>query len=548
MRITIAQLNSVVGDISGNTRKIKSVVQKAAEKKSDLVIFPEMFITGYPPRDLLEKQKFISDINNSTSNIIAISEIYPQIGILYGTVISEEESRGRGLYNAALFIYNGKMRGEQYKTLLPTYDVFDEARHFTPSDKINIISFKGEKIGISICEDMWSISDTGIKKQYQTDPIERLAKKNASLLINISASPFHAGKDKIRYQIIHQHCRRHKLPFIYVNAVGGNDELIFDGSSMIVNKDGNVIDILPSFKQKIKTISFNKNRKAKKFVPADEVTSIYNALLLGIKDYVKKCGFKHVVLGLSGGIDSAVTASLAAKALGKDNVLAFFMPSMYSSKQSAVYAAVLAKNLGITLKNVPITKIYYSYINELKKHFKSKKENVTEENIQARIRGNILMAFSNKFGSLVLSSGNKSELAVGYCTLYGDMSGGLGILSDVSKTMVYKLAYYINKKKEIIPSDIISRAPSAELKPNQKDSDTLPAYKILDQILELYIDENYSADEIITKGFDPHTVAWVTNTVNKNEYKRRQATPGLKVTSKAFGIGRRMPIAAKYKI
>ncbi|MDA2936309.1 NAD+ synthase [Patescibacteria group bacterium AH-259-L05] len=547
MKITLAQLNSTVGDISGNVGKMKKAVKKASQEKSDLIIFPEMFITGYPPRDLLEKQRFITDAHGAVSNVIAISKTYPHIGILYGTITPMNKGKLKGLYNSALLVYKGKLHGKQHKTLLPTYDVFDEARYFNPAKNVTVIPFKGEKLGVSICEDMWNSLSVLGQKQYRSDPIKILAQVGATLLINISASPFHIGKDKIRYQIIYDHTTKYNLPFIYVNCIGANDELIFDGKSMVVNNKGKIINILPSFKEKIKTISFKNASAVQRFIPEDEITSAYNALLMGIKDYVKKCGFKQVVVGLSGGIDSAVTCSLATKALGKDNVLALFMPSIYTLKQSAQYAKILAHNLGITLKTIPIQDIYHSYLEILKKYFKGTSFNVAEENIQARIRGNILMAFSNKFGYLVLSTGNKSELAVGYCTLYGDMTGGLGILSDVNKTMVYKLAHYINKEREVIPHSIISRAPSAELKPNQYDEDTLPPYEILDQILELYIDKNYSAKKISAQGFDASVVGWVIKAVNKNEYKRRQAPPGLKVTSRAFGTGRRMPIAAKYK-
>ncbi|MDA2922612.1 NAD+ synthase, partial [Patescibacteria group bacterium AH-259-L07] len=558
MRITLAQLNSTVGDISGNVDKMEKALKKAFQEKSDLIIFPEMFITGYPPRDLLEKQRFIADANGAVSKVIAISKTYPQIGILYGTITPMNKGKPRGLYNSALLVYKGKLHGKQHKTLLPTYDVFDEARYFNPAKNVNVIPFKGEKLGVSICEDMWNSLNASTQKQYNSDPIKILVQVGATLLINISASPFHMGKDKIRYQIIYDHATKYNLPFMYVNCIGANDELIFDGKSMVVNNKGKIINILPSFKEKIKTISF-KNASAVQrftrpsfsfhphqvsskfgrvknlggFIPEDEITSVYNALLMGIKDYVKKCGFKQVVVGLSGGIDSAVTGSLATKALGKDNVLALFMPSIHTLKQSAQYAKILANNLGITLKTIPIQNIYHSYLEILKKYFKGTSFSVAEENIQARIRGNILMAFSNKFGYLVLSTGNKSELAVGYCTLYGDMTGGLGILSDVNKTMVYKLAHYINKEREIIPHSIISRAPSAELKPNQHDEDILPPYEILDQILELYIDKNYSAKKISAQGFDASVVGWVIKAVNKNEYKRRQAPPGLKVTSRA---------------
>ncbi|MCD6471158.1 NAD+ synthase [bacterium] len=547
MKISIAQLDPIIGDIVGNVQKIKETLKTVKEKKSDLVIFSEMFITGYPPRDLLQKKKFIQDIQWANNEVTKISKKFSKIGILFGTVLPTNNSRGNGLYNSALLVQNGKVIGRVYKTLLPTYDVFDETRYFDSSPKVDIIPFKNEILGISICEDMWNVSNLSLKKYYKIDPISVLAKKGATILINLSASPFNIGKEKIRYEIITCHSKKYHLPFVYVNQVGGNDELIFDGKSMVVDKNGNLIDILPGFREKIKTINLNKKLKIKKFIAQEDIASVYEALVLGVRDYFKKCGFKKAVIGLSGGIDSAVTSCLAVAALGRRNVLAITMPSMYSSKGSVEFSKKLARNLGIEIKKVPIEKIYYSYLNELKKYFQNRPFDVTEENIQARIRGNILMAFSNKFGYLVLSTGNKSELAVGYCTLYGDMSGGLSVISDVPKTMVYKLADYINRKKEIIPKEVIKAAPSAELKPGQRDQDTLPPYNILDQILELYLDKNYSSKEIIRKGFNQKIVNWIIHRVNKSEYKRRQAAPGLKVTTKAFGSGRRMPIAAKYK-
>lgn len=543
MKVTIAQMNPTVGDIKGNMKKMEDVLSKTS---SDLIVFPELYITGYPPRDLLERREFIKKVQKANHEVTLLSEKYPERGILFGTVLPNKNEYGKGLYNSAVLVYNGKILIEEHKSLLPTYDVFDEARYFDPSSEISTVSFKNEILGISICEDAWNDPDLWLKRNYRIDPIEILVKKGATLLINISASPFSMGKDEIRYRIIRNHALKHKKRFIFVNQVGGNDELIFDGKSMYIDENGNLIDILPSFEEFIKTIDLGLKNPVP-FTPEERISSVYRALVLGLRDYMRKCGFKKAVLGLSGGIDSAVTCCIAVEAMGSENVLGVSMPSEYSSEGSVKDSKKLAENLGIEFKIIPITPIFRSYLSTLKEHFEGRKEDVTEENIQARIRGNILMALSNKFGYLVLSTGNKSELAVGYCTLYGDMSGGLAVISDVPKTMVYELAYYINRESEIIPEEIIKKPPSAELRPDQLDQDTLPPYDILDRILHLYLDQYCTYEEIVKEGLDPETVRWVINAVNRNEYKRRQAVPGLKVTTKAFGAGRRMPIAAVYE-
>ena len=543
MKVTIAQMNPMVGDIKGNMKKMEDVLSKTS---SDLIVFPELYITGYPPRDLLERREFIKKVQKANHEVTLLSEKYPERGILFGTVLPNKNEYGKGLYNSAVLVYNGKILIEEHKSLLPTYDVFDEARYFDPSSEISTVSFKNEILGISICEDAWNDPDLWLKRNYRIDPIEILVKKGATLLINISASPFSMGKDEIRYRIIRNHALKHKKRFIFVNQVGGNDELIFDGKSMYIDENGNLIDILPSFEEFIKTIDLGLKNPVP-FTPEERISSVYRALVLGLRDYMRKCGFKKAVLGLSGGIDSAVTCCIAVEAMGSENVLGVSMPSEYSSEGSVKDSKKLAENLGIEFKIIPITPIFRSYLSTLKEHFEGRKEDVTEENIQARIRGNILMALSNKFGYLVLSTGNKSELAVGYCTLYGDMSGGLAVISDVPKTMVYELAYYINRESKIIPEEIIKKPPSAELRPDQLDQDTLPPYDILDRILHLYLDQYCTYEEIVKEGLDPETVRWVINAVNRNEYKRRQAVPGLKVTTKAFGAGRRMPIAAVYE-
>ncbi len=540
MKIALMQLNPVIGDIKNNFELLKKSIQSLNEEV-DLAVFPELFLTGYPPRDLLEKTWFISQVIQYVEKIKIFSKNYPNTGILLGL----PKKIGKNLYNSAVLIYNGKDVFTQRKTLLPSYDVFDELRYFTSAESTSVFNFKNEVLGISICEDIWNVPGFGVDR-YNMDPIEKLSEMGSTIFINLSASPFYIGKEKERFEVIKEHCKKHETPFIYVNVVGGNDELIFDGNSLFVNSKGELVEKLSGFKEEIKIID-TKNLTPIDYKYMSDVESAYKALVLGTKDYIHKSGFSKAVIGLSGGIDSAVVACIAAESLGKDNILTVTMPSMYSSEGSVKDSEKLAKNLDVELKKVPIKEIYDSYILALAPHFKGKSQDTTEENLQARIRGNILMAFSNKFGYMVLSTGNKSELAVGYCTLYGDMSGGLSVISDLPKTMVYKVANYINMEKEIIPHEIIEKAPSAELRPNQKDEDSLPSYEILDKVLYYYIDLGLSSQEIIEKGFDSKTVKWIINTVNRNEYKRRQAAPGLKITSKAFGMGRRMMIASKFE-
>jgi NAD+ synthase (glutamine-hydrolysing) len=550
MKITIAQLNPTIGDIEGNLKKIRKSLIQCNKDSSDLVVFPELFIVGYPPRDLLEKKWFIKKTQDAINELKKASIKYSNLGILVGSPFTNETNTMRNveLYNSALLIFQGKIIGIQNKSLLPTYDVFDEARYFDIAKKIDVIPFKNEILGVSICEDAWNSEELWPKKYYPIDPIELLVKKGASIIINLSASPFHIGKDEIRYRIFQNHAKKHHIPFIFVNQIGGNDELIFDGNSICIDGNGDPFLIFPSFKENVQTIDLNNQFKKMVFKPMNIVEGVFDALILGLRDYVKKCGFKKVVIGLSGGIDSALVSVLAKEALGNDNVLVVTMPGPFSSRGSVDDSIKLAKNLGIKIEEISIKSIYDCYIESIKNHLNFGKEiDVSLENIQARIRGNILMAISNKFGYLVLSTGNKSELAVGYCTLYGDMTGGLAVISDVPKTMVYKLAKYINREDEVIPQEIIKKLPSAELKPDQKDQDTLPPYEILDSILNYYLDEGYSSKEILGMNFDQKIVTWIINAINKNEYKRRQAAPGLKVTPKAFGMGRRMPIAAKYE-
>lgn len=548
MKITLAQLNPTIGDFSGNLEKINNTLMNLKEGDTDLVIFPELFISGYPPGDLLIHKEFIQKNQNTFNDLVSLSAKFPDTAVLIGSFEPCPGSEGNKLYNSAYIIKNSKILFKYHKSLLPTYDVFDEIRYFQNSSKFNIFRYKGENIGISICEDAWNQPALFPDAHYSVDPVKQLDQNGATLIINISASPFTTEKIKIRYELFKHLSRTYKKPFLLVNQVGGNDELIFDGTSMVFNHKGEMIEILPSFKEEIRTVDLNKPSEIISFSSESIPELIHNALILGIRDYMSKCGFSRAVIGLSGGIDSAVTAVLAVKALGKENVLGLIMPSQYTSRMSIDNALKLADNLDINTRTISIVDTYKSYISSLKKYFKDHPEDVTEENIQARIRGNLLMAFSNKFNYLTLSTGNKSELSVGYCTLYGDMSGGLSVLTDVLKTDVYRLAEYINQDKEIIPLKTITSPPSAELKPDQKDQDILPPYKILDSVLKQYVHEGKSIQQIIESGIDPETVKWVIASVKKNEYKRRQAPPGLKISAKAFGTGRRMPIAARHEI
>jgi NAD+ synthase (glutamine-hydrolysing) len=546
MKVTIAQLNPIVGDINGNSSKIIQTMAQCRDEEPDLIVFPELFLVGYPPKDLLERPWFIKKVQQAIQELVQTSLRYPQTGMLFGAPLPTGKDVGKRLYNSAVLIFQGRVLSIHYKSLLPTYDVFDERRHFDPAPEINTVDFKGERLGISICEDAWNDPELWPKGTlYPFDPIETLAGQGATLFINISASPFFMGKEEIRFRLIRNHAQKHRRPFVFVNQIGGNDELIFDGRSLCLDASGEPVAACPSFVEYVHTINTTFAGRPELYVPQDKLESIHEALVLGVRDYMRKCGFSKAVVGLSGGIDSAVTCCLAKDAVGSENVLGISMPSPYSSKGSIEDSKRLAANIGIGFQVVPISTIYQAYLDTLKGPFAGREPDITEENIQARIRGNILMAFSNKFGHLVLSTGNKSELAVGYCTLYGDMSGGLAVISDVPKTMVYDLANYINRKTEVIPRAIIEKPPSAELKPNQVDQDTLPPYPILDKILYYYIEEFYSAEEIIRLGFDQETVRWAAQMVEKNEYKRKQAALGLKVTTKAFGIGRRIPIAAK---
>ncbi|MEN6401779.1 MAG: NAD+ synthase, partial [Armatimonadia bacterium] len=513
---------------------------------SDLLVLTELFVIGYPPRDLLNRCWFNQRVAEALETLVEASRLHPGIGILVGVPLQTGKKTGRGLYNGAVFIHNGEVLGTARKSLLPTYDVFDEDRYFDRANGNEPIEFKGEKIGVSICEDAWNDPELWPRQRmYDFDPIEALVKKGATLLLNISASPFSMGKEEVRARLISKHAQKHGVPFVYANQVGGNDELVFDGRSLAFDGQGKPLAVFPSFEEHVATVDTAATGNESLYHPQEQIASVHDALVLGVRDYLRKCGFSKAVIGLSGGIDSAVTACIAAEALGAANVLGMGMPSRYSSSGSIDDARALADNLQIRFELVSIKPAFEAYAKILQELFEGTPPGVAEENIQSRIRGNLLMAMSNKYGSLVLTTGNKSEIAVGYCTLYGDMSGGLSVLSDVPKTMVYQLAEYINRKREIIPQSSITKPPSAELRPDQTDQDTLPPYDILDQIIELYVEQDECAANIVERGFDPQTVKWVITTIDRNEYKRRQAAPGLKVTSKAFGVGRRMPVAAR---
>ena len=556
MKICLAQINPTIGAFKQNAGKICKSINAARKQGADLVIFPEMSVVGYPPKDLLEFSGFVD------SNLKALEEIKSStygIAAIVGFVDRNVEQRGKALHNAAAYIKNRKIVSRHYKSLLPTYDVFDEDRYFEPTHNISIAKISGRKFGISICEDAWGADAVWPGTIHHKDPVECMINQGAEIIINISASPFTIGKQDARLKMLTGHAKRYNVPIVFVNQVGGNDDLVFDGNSLVINKKGIVVDRASDFKEDLLMVEFKGSdvnagksklrtdkKKTRCVAGEGNVESVYKALVLGTRDYVKKCGFKKAVIGLSGGIDSAVTAVIAVKALGSKKMLGVTMPSSFSSKGSVEDSVVLAEKLGIDCQVIPIKSIYNAYTKTLSGIFAGLPFDVTEENLQARIRGKILMAISNKHGYLVLTTGNKSELAVGYCTLYGDMCGGLAVISDIPKTMVYDLAEYINRRKEIIPVDTIEKPPSAELRPNQKDQDSLPPYDVLDGVLMAYIEETKDVGDIVGMGYDESLVKDIISKVDRNEYKRKQAAPGIKVTTKAFGTGRRMPLAQRY--
>ncbi len=541
MRIGIAQINPVVGDLAGNYDKILAAYQRLAAKGAELVLAPELALTGYPPQDLVFKSRFVPQ------NLAFIERLHQSIGnvpLIVGFV-DRNEGRGKPFYNAAALLERGQPIRTSYKTLLPTYDVFDEDRYFEPGERGEIFDLSGKKIGITICEDIWT-KDYLPRPLYEQELIRGLEAKGADLIVNLSASPFALGKLAVRREMVAALARSHHVPIVYCNVVGGNDQLVFDGSSLAFNAQGGLIAQLPAFASAEELVETD-SRETISPPLAGPMEELFAALSLGVKDYLAKCGFKSVVLGLSGGIDSAVVAAIAVNALGKENVFGVSMPSPYSSRGSIEDALTLARNLEISCLQIPIADAFAAFKAQFKEIFAGYPEDTTEENMQSRLRGMILMSLSNKFGHLLLTTGNKSELAVGYCTIYGDMAGGLAVISDVPKTMVYRLARWINREREIIPAATIEKPPSAELKPGQVDQDSLPPYELLDQILHLYVEKNQSAREIVAQGFDEKIVRWIQRRVDLNEYKRAQAAPGIKVTTRAFGVGRRMPIAQQYR-
>lgn len=544
MKIALAQLNPTVGDIKNNCEKIIMYIKEAKKANMDLIVFPELSIIGYPPKDLLYNPDFL-ETSYSALNELILPETNG-IGVIVG-IATKDKEKDYMLHNSALLLYNGKIIGQADKTLLPNYDVFDEQRYFEPAKSRTCFDFKGMRLAVNICEDIWNDKDFWERPRYDIDVLEEQYKLNPDIFINISASPYNLGKQELRTKMVKQISKKYKLPLIYVNQVGGNDELIFDGNSFAINSNGDRVVNLRSFSE---DIAFVDTENLDELKPLQEIKEdiswVHDALILGLRDYFRKTGFKKAVVGLSGGIDSAVTCALAVKALGRENVLGVSMPSRYSSEGSKDDARDLAQNLGIQYRVIPIEDVFKSYISIFNKDGNVLGD-LAEENLQARIRGNYLMFISNREGYMVLTTGNKSEIAVGYCTLYGDMSGGLAVISDVPKTMVYELAKYINRDKIIIPLSTIEKAPSAELRPNQKDTDSLPPYEILDDILKSYIEDDKSISEIIADGYDKDLVRDVIRKVNNAEYKRKQAAPGLKVTTKAFGVGRRMPIAQRFR-
>jgi len=540
MKIGFAQINPTVGDLRGNCELIIGAYQRLAAAGAELVMTPELAITGYPPQDLIFKSRFVPE------NLAVLDKLQARIGnapLLVGFV-DRNHGRGKPFHNAAALLERGKPIRKTYKSLLPTYDVFDEDRYFEPATRVEPFEVQGKKIGVTICEDIWT-DEYLPRPLYDVEPARSLVEQGAEIILNLSASPFRLGAPACRLEMIAAQARTYHRPICYCNAVGGNDQLIFDGNSIAVNASGDSIAQLAAFREDEKIVDTGSIH-AIEFREAKTPEQLFAALSLGLGDYCRKCNFRSAVLGLSGGVDSAVTAVIAVESLGAENVTGVSMPSPYSSRGSIDDARGLARSLGIKFLEIPITETFKIFKGQFKEIFKGLPENETEENMQPRLRAMTLMALSNKFGDLVLSTGNKSELSVGYCTLYGDMAGGLAVISDVPKTMIYELARWMNRNLEVIPKSTIEKPPSAELKPNQKDQDTLPPYDVLDEILQLYVEENLSARDIIARGFDEKTVRWVQRRVDLNEYKREQAAPGLKVTSRAFGMGRKMPIAQRY--
>ena len=546
MKIAIAQINPVVGDFDFNFGRIKKFSDRAIQLQCDLVVFSELAVTGYPPRDLLERKDFV---DASLACLDRLIRSIHGIGVICGFVDRNTAEKGKPLFNSAVLFEDGKILHKVHKQLLPTYDIFDERRYFEPGEESAPYPYKGHRVGLTICEDAWNDEDIFQRRIYDADPVSQFILAGADLIVNVSASPYYLGHKEFRWNVFEFMARKYNVPVMFANQVGGNDSILFDGSSTAYDNAGKVVARAADFEEDMvvfdsKTLKPQPNNIHE--TSKSDVEAIFKGLVMGTRDYVTKCGFSKVVLGLSGGIDSALTACIAVSALGRENVTAVFMPSQYTSKENFEDTEKLSENLGIAQIRIPIDSLFEEFLKSLSTAFQDTEPGITEQNIQARIRGIILMALSNKHGELVLSTGNKSELAVGYCTLYGDMTGGLAVISDIPKTMVYDLARFINRDKVLIPPRIISKAPSAELKPDQTDQDDLPPYELLDSILKGYIEDFKGADELVQRGFDKMIVEDVIFRVDRNEYKRHQAAPGLKVTSKAFGYGRRFPLAQRY--
>ena len=546
MKIALGQINPIVGDFAGNSAKIIDYARRANSQGAGLILFPELSICGYPPRDLVERASFVSH-NREAAEHIAAETL--GIAVICGLVTPAHAEAGKSVMNSAALLLDGKIKFVQSKMLLPTYDVFDEVRNFAPARSQVLFPFCGKQMALTICEDAWNDKDFWNRRLYSVDPVDALIRSGGNFVLNISASPFWAGKRELRRDMLATIAKNDHVPVVFVNQVGGNDSLVFDGSSMAFDRKGKVIAQGKSFEEDLVLFdSDDLTGEMHEQIEGDD-PSVYAALVLGTRDYVYKCGFKQVIIGLSGGIDSALTAVIAADAIGPENVVGVGMPGPYSSEGSISDGRELAKNLGIRFEILKITDIFEDYKSTLRDVFKGYPEDVTEENIQSRIRGSLLMALSNKFGALVLSTGNKSEMGVGYCTLYGDMAGGLAVINDVPKTLVYRLSQYANSRKSVIPKATLEKPPSAELRPDQKDTDSLPAYDVLDAILEDYVEDSRSAEEIArSRGFELDLVKNVIRMVERNEYKRQQAAPGIKISPKAFGYGRRFPIAARTDI
>lgn len=564
MKIAIAQLNPTIGDLPKNAHNILVAANRAVAKGARLLLTPELSLCGYPPRDLLLNPTFVQSMNVVLRKLAA--DLPPKLAVLVGTVEENPKAHitgGKGLFNSIALLERGSVQRFFHKRLLPTYDVFDENRYFEPGLQANYFTLDNLNIGVTICEDLWNDEEYWGKRSYTTNPIADLAVLGVDVTVNLSASPYSFGKQYFREEMLKHSAVRFHQPIIYTNQVGGNDDLIFDGSSFVLNRQGEVVCRLPAFDTDLQIIEFNKMRQDVEqgtVIPlfSSEDEEMWHALVLGLRDYTRKCGFSKVVLGLSGGVDSSLVAAIASAALGKENVFGALLPSPYSSKHSVTDALALAKNLGIKTTTLPIGDLMQGYDKTLDKLFSNTEPGLAEENIQSRIRGNLLMAISNKFGYLLLSTGNKSELAVGYCTLYGDMNGGLAVIADVPKTRVYSLCHWLNNNhslsglkpqstsKEIIPQNVITKAPSAELKPGQVDQDSLPPYEILDDILQRLINNHQSVAQIVAAGHDSEVVDRVIQMVARAEFKRRQAPPGLKITDRAFGTGWRMPIASNW--